>query len=590
MVSGYDNRLHPLSPRVLKRFLAIILPVSLLLGSVASIVYYRESAHEMTVHARDSAHIVDLQHGITFREFESIKSDLLYLSQESNLRDYLSGIDETTDQLALTYALYANRKGLYDQIRYLDQHGQEIVRVNLSDGVAIVVPDQQLQSKARRYYFTETTRLNRGQIFVSAFDLNVEHDRIERPLKPVVRFATPVFDSGGRKRGLLVLNYLGAKVISKLKLASANGPGQVTLVDQDGFWIHGPRPEDEWGFVFGNDRSFAKDYPGAWETIRSANQGHFVNAKGMFTFKTVRRPHQPRSTVDGPEASDDLRPGADADEGKLFTVVSHVPTDELHARSGRLWARLMLVGVVAATLMVILGWFLAHTSVVHLISEEKLKASEARLRELSKRLLTAQEDDRRRISRDLHDDLGQLITAIILDLQRSMKDCQNEKQEKMIGRALHASEQLLGKTQEISSRLRPRVLDELGLQDAVESLVADFEAGTGIQVRALLALDRNDIPSAVSENIFRIVQEALTNVCKHAQVQQVSLTLRASNGRILLSVTDEGVGFQLGSRREKALGILGMRERVELLGGVFDVRSEPGVGTEIHVSMPIAEA
>lgn len=589
MDSGDRNRLHPLSPRVLRRFLAIFLPVSLLLGGVALIAYYQESAHERTVRARDSLHIVELQHGIISRAFESIESDLLFLSTESHLRGYLSGLSRTTDTVAQTYAQYSARKRIYDQIRYLDEHGREKVRINFANGAAIIVPDQELQSKAGRYYFTEAMRLEREEIFVSAFDLNVEHGRIERPLKPVVRFATPVFDSAGRKRGVLVLNYLGARVIRELEQASANSPGHVMLVNQDGFWIHGPRREDEWGFMFGNERTFGNDYPQAWKTITASDEGRFVNANGLFTFKTVRRPTWPRTNADR-RATDDVGEELDAGAGTLFTVVSHVPTDELQARSARLLSRLMLAGLMVALLMAILVWFLAYTSVVHRISAERLEESEARLRLLSMRLLTAQEDDRRRISRDLHDDLGQLITAIIIDLQRSLPGCERDKQKEMIGRALGGSEQLLGKVREISTRLRPRVLDELGLQDALESFLSDFEAATGIEVRTAVALENHDIPAMVSENVFRIVQEALANVCKHAQVRQASLTLRVSDGRIALTITDQGVGFQTGSMREKALGILGMRERVELLGGEFGVHSQPGVGTEIHVSMPIRNA
>lgn len=583
------NRLHPLSPRVLRRFLTIFVPVALVLGSAALIAHYQESAHERTVHARDSLHIVELQHGIIARAFESIESDLLYLSAEAHLRDYLSGDPRTTDKVALTYAQYSARKQIYDQIRYLDEHGREMVRVNFANGAAIIVPDRELQSKAGRYYFTETMRLEQGEIFVSAFDLNVEHGRIERPLKPVVRFATPVYDSSGRKRGVLVLNYLGARVIRELAQASANSPGHVMLINQDGFWIHGPRREDEWGFMFGNERTFANDYPQAWKTISGSDGGRFVNSNGLFTFKTVPRPTLPRSNAER-RAAEDAGAALEADAGTLFTVVSYVPTEELQARSARLLSRLTLAGVMVASLMAILVWFLAYTSVVHRIGAEQLEESEARLRVLSMRLLTAQEDDRRRISRDLHDDLGQLITAIIIDLQRSLPGCEQGKQKEMVGRALGGSEQLLGKVREISTRLRPRVLDELGLQDAVESFLSDFEAATGIEVRAAVALGNHDISAVVSENVFRIVQEALANVCKHAQIGQASLTLRVSDGRIVLTITDEGVGFQTGSMREKALGILGMRERVELLGGKFGVHSQAGVGTEIRASMPIRNA
>src|SRR5205085_875061 len=99
---------------------------------------------------------------------------------------------------------------------------------------------------------------------MSPFDLNVEHEKIERPLKPAIRFATPVFDRRGVKRGVLVLNYFGAALLRKLAVVAVNVPGATFLLNRDGFFLRGPSPDDEWGFMFANGRTFAKDFPGEW--------------------------------------------------------------------------------------------------------------------------------------------------------------------------------------------------------------------------------------------------------------------------------------------------------------------------------------
>ncbi|MFW9878101.1 MAG: PAS domain-containing sensor histidine kinase, partial [Candidatus Thorarchaeota archaeon] len=107
------------------------------------------------------------------------------------------------------FTAFLIRKQCYDQVRILDKNGKETVRVNFNDGKPEPVPKEKLQFKAQRYYFYEASGLSKNEVFVSQFDLNIEEGRIEIPYKPMVRFVTPVFDSSGKKQGLLVLNYLG---------------------------------------------------------------------------------------------------------------------------------------------------------------------------------------------------------------------------------------------------------------------------------------------------------------------------------------------------------------------------------------------
>lgn len=102
-----------------------------------------------------------------------------------------------------------------------------------------------------------------GQVYISPFDLNMEQGRIETPYKPVIRFATPIYDLSGQKRSILVLNFLGDKLLHRFKQAAANIANHIHLLNQDGFWLSSPQPEDAWGFMFDERRSFAKAYPTA---------------------------------------------------------------------------------------------------------------------------------------------------------------------------------------------------------------------------------------------------------------------------------------------------------------------------------------
>ncbi|MCP4285427.1 MAG: GGDEF domain-containing protein, partial [Gammaproteobacteria bacterium] len=117
------------------------------------------------------------------------------------------------EDLSDVYLNGIKHRRLYDQARLIDENGMEIVRVNFNNGRPAVVPRKELQNKKGRYYFEDAFRLGRGDVFVSPLDLNIENGKIEQPLKPVLRFAMPVFDQRGEKRGIVLLNYFGAKLL-----------------------------------------------------------------------------------------------------------------------------------------------------------------------------------------------------------------------------------------------------------------------------------------------------------------------------------------------------------------------------------------
>src|SRR6516162_8186184 len=196
------------------RFWVIFLPLSLVTGWVVLVLYQKDVANERSLHEQAGAHLVDLLGNIITSELKTAESDLLYLANQIPLRSYLEAAkgkqEELQKELQNEYLLFSKQRGVYDQIRYLDASGQEKIRINYNDGKP--APAKELQNKADRYYFWRSMRLERGQVFISPFDLNQEHGKIEEPHKPTIRFCTPVFDDKG-VRGILVLNYLGAGLL-----------------------------------------------------------------------------------------------------------------------------------------------------------------------------------------------------------------------------------------------------------------------------------------------------------------------------------------------------------------------------------------
>ena len=187
------------------------------------------------------------------------------------------------------------------------------------------------------------------------------------------------------------------------------------------------------------------------------------------------------------------------------------------------------------------------------------------------------------LSRDLHDQLGQQVTAISLDLRSLQKKTRESDASPLLRKAIEETDELLQSLHEIATRVRPSVLDDLGLPDAVDSLLTEYQQRTGVQVSSQLHFHEDRIPAPVRENVYRILQEALANVASHAKVDEAQVIIQTDRHMLRMSVRDAGIGFQPnGQQQSTRLGILGMRERVELLNGQFELESTPGEGAASH--------
>ncbi len=546
-----------------RSFLTYFVPPVVTLGVLVAVVHVVDRGSEWRLRREQATNLVGLQRETLLAEFDSIESDVLFLAQEERLLEFASGSASARESIELEYRHFCSVKRRYDQIRYLDTKGVEQIRVNFAGGNPVAVPPEELQAKTGRYYVDAAMALPAGKVYVSPFDLNVEHGRIEEPRKPVIRFATPVFDREGRKRGILVLNYLGGRLLSHLSDLAASFGGSSMLVDADGHWLAGSDATDGQSLALGADRSFSDEHEDAWTRITSESRGVARTAEGIYGFETI-------------------------DSQNPLHFVAHAPSEEISKRPALVLKRLLLVYGVMVGLVGTLALFLARAAALRRSQEATIRDSEARLRALTTRLLDAQEDERRAIARDLHDDLGQLVTATTLDLQRAQHEPSDERRSGAIRHALASSEMLLARVHEIATRLRPTLLDDLGLRDALQSLAAEFESARDVSVRTRIPDTRLDLPAEVSQNLFRIVQEALTNVSRHAEANEVEIRVERASDHVFLRIEDDGKGFDVGAMPQGRLGVLGMRERAELLDGSFRIESAPGSGTSIEVRVPLA--
>jgi PAS domain S-box-containing protein len=219
---------------------------------------------------------------------------------------------------------------------------------------------------------------------------------------------------------------------------------------------------------------------------------------------------------------------------------------------------------------------------------EAVEASRNEIRALAARLLTAEEDERTRVSRELHDSICQQLASLAIDMGGLALDILPED----IRRSLKALQTRIVKASEetrlIAYELHPSILDDLGVGAALQSLCTDFSNRMKVPVSLTNELQRGDLPRAVESCIYRVAQESLHNVAKHSHAKKVSLSLKLKDGHVLLETVDDGSGFALEMiRGKRTLGLIGMEERAQLVGGKLSIDTMPGRGTRIALEIPL---
>jgi len=222
------------------------------------------------------------------------------------------------------------------------------------------------------------------------------------------------------------------------------------------------------------------------------------------------------------------------------------------------------------------------------------KVAQDALQMFSRQLIEAQEDERRRIARELHDQIGQVLTAIKMNLHTVQQDCNSTEAGSHIKDNIEAVDEALRLVRDLSIDLRPPLLDDLGLVTALRWYVDRYAKRTGLNVDVVVELaDENErFSREVETACFRIAQEALTNIVRHAQASQILVCVAKDENNLSLSVKDDGVGFDIESLRKRAtrmatLGLISMQERAHAAGGTIDIDSVPSQGTEVRFKLPL---
>jgi signal transduction histidine kinase len=250
-----------------------------------------------------------------------------------------------------------------------------------------------------------------------------------------------------------------------------------------------------------------------------------------------------------------------------------------------LWRSLLLGLGVALTVVFRLRVLERRSEEQRMIAEE----AEHQMRELSQRLVATQEEERKNLSRELHDHVGQVLTALRMELGRIERTRSDVGIGPAVGECRRLVDSMVRTVRDLALGLRPSMLDDFGLQPALEWHVRDFTRRYGVDVELRLRGDFDALPDVYRTCVYRVIQEALTNCIRHAQARSIVVTLTGRPDRLDVSVTDNGIGLD-SARRGEGLGLRGIEERVKELHGAVTIATAPGEGTRLEIHLPLPAA
>lgn len=224
------------------------------------------------------------------------------------------------------------------------------------------------------------------------------------------------------------------------------------------------------------------------------------------------------------------------------------------------------------------------------VEEQYTRSEEAEkeMRRLSQLLVHAQEEERKNLSRELHDQVGQMLTALRMEVGHAERASDNpEEAEENFAECKRLIDTIVGTVRDLSMGLRPSMLDDFGLGPALQWHARDFSRRYNIPVNVNLSGNLDSLPETYRTCIYRVVQEALTNCARHAHAKQIDISVIGSDGEIGLWIRDDGVGLNWSTKRKQGIGLLGIKERVRELKGTMEIHSGNKSGTALHVKLPL---
>ncbi len=521
-------------------------------------------------------------------ENQLFKDVLTGKNSDKKIQNYLDGL--VTD-------LFTYKKNYY-QLRFINSEGMEVFRMERDNGNPVMAPQERLQDKSKRYYFQEAIKLEKGNIYVSPFDLNIEHGKLEKPFRPMIRICIPVF-AGTKKIGINVLNYDGTKFLENFRKNAIRETGITYLINKEGYFLNAPDTLLEWGFIFPDkkDMKISGIFGEDASLIQKTNDGQFETKKGIYTIATV----YPFVKI-GIEKKG-LIPWEDY-SWKIFSVV---PKAQISFTSFIPFHILLLFYFVILVVGAIFAYYYSRMAFRKHQAQESLVESEKKLR------ISNQIKDQffSILSHDMKNASGAISSY--LELINEDFDYFSQEEKKMnLNKATHAASMLTkllleilewARLQQDKVKFTPEKLDvavlfeeqksqvELALKN--KELLLEFDLDAGLKIFA----DKGMIKTVLRNLISNAIKFSYRN-------SRIILSGKRKEERTELKVTDYGIGmtetykkkiFDLGANvhtsgteneEGSGFGLKLVFELVRRNKGTIMVESEPNKGSSFIISLP----
>ena len=375
-----SNRVKP--EDIIRRFLLIFLPLAIFFGSLTFFLYLKDVKTERETIENNEAINIQTQVEIVAAVFNAISMDLKFQAAQNELMGFLQNADtEYLHLLADEWLSLCTIKSFYYKIRYIDENGIEILSVSRDrDGKRSIISSAPV-NVFEKDYFQKTIGLSGDAVYVSPFDLSAENENDRQSPEPIIRVGVPVFDKTGKKRGILILNYLGTLLIDELKKASVSSPGSTVLVHADSYYLTSPYQDKNWNIRSPeeNPAGIKRHLPAAWNPITLQESGQFQTEEGLLTFRTIY------PLLDG------LQSGSGGgvtilqaqQKESTWKIASYVPAKTLSIRPIKILNRIFLLYAVCLVIIAICSFLLARTSMRRKTAEEAVRERDEQLRAIN---------------------------------------------------------------------------------------------------------------------------------------------------------------------------------------------------------------